>query len=354
MPAAIRNEADLIRYHFSGAKSAVNSISQTRQYANQVTEKVKQKAPEPNQALQWLRETAQAYAGLIPGARGYVDKALDDFDRIYEKHGSEVDRLISETHEELRQVANEKGASVEGMYAAWSVLERRIREIGSLASDAADEVISNHPELQEKLGGSLQTLRSMGENYGSEAKDQVNKTFDEVRQILSQGTSAQSVQKAQQVLEERTRTLKEYGQQAWERGWQRAQPYLEKSPKAKQLIEENEDSLKQGNLSHLWAQVQNAASTGSTKQLEDFIQRTKEQVTGHGDTGSGGSSSGSQSLQSLLGGSEVLSKMQTLTELAQKNGKEAEQLLKSTVDELVDVLKRKTQEAEKIATKSRE
>jgi hypothetical protein len=41
-----------------------------------------------------------------------------------------------------------------------------------------------------------------------------------------------------------------------------------------------------------------------------------------------------------------------LSDPAQKNGSEAERLLKSTVDEIKDVLQRKTEEAENLAAQS--
>jgi hypothetical protein len=352
--------ADMLRYHFSGAKSAVNAISQTKQYTNEITQKVKQKAPEPNEALKWLRETAQTYASFVPGARGYVDKAFEDLDRIQEKHGSEVDEIVRKTYDELQRVVKEDGASVKGMYEAWAEIERCIRELSSLAGDAAGDVLQNHPQLKEKLGGSFQALQSMGENYGQEAKEQVNKTFDEVRQIFSQGSTAEAVQKTQQLVEQRTQELKQKGDELWQKGWQQAQPYLEKSPKAKQLLEENKDALKQGNLGHLWAQVRNAADTGSTQKLEQFIQHTKQQ------TNSGGTSSDSitNTLSSLLGSGsgggsagsagDLIAKVQTLVSAVQKHGGEAEGLLKSTVDEIQDVIKRKSQEAEKITAKAQE
>jgi len=360
-------------YHFSGARSAVRSISQTKQYANQITEKVKQNTPEPNQALQWLRETTQAYASFIPGARGYVDKAFDDLDKIHEKHGPEVDEVISKTYQELKQVAQKKGASLEGVYEAWSVLERCIREIGSLAGDAAEDIMNNHPELRQKLGGSFQTLQSMGQTYGPEVRDQVNETFDEVRRIFSQGTTLEAVQKAKQLVEKKTREIREKGDELWQKGLQQAQPYLEKSPKVKQLVEENKDALKQGNLGHLWAQVRNAVDSGSTQKLENFIQHTKEQMKsagsggGSGDGGSGGGNLAG-TLSSLFGGSagtlgsmatqsggggDVISNLQTLADIIQKHEGEAEGLLKSTAEELKDVIQRKTQEAEKIAANAR-
>jgi hypothetical protein len=124
----------------------------------------------------------------------------------------------------------------------------------------------------------------------------------------------------------------------------------------KKVVDENKDTLKQGNLGYLWAQVRNATESGSTQQLKQFVQHTKEQVqsrsggsfsslAGMFRGGSGGSSdrSGVQSaLQSVSSGGEVMSKLQNLVDIAKSNGKEAEEVLSSTVEEIKEVLKRKT------------
>ena len=361
---------DLTRYHFSGAKSAVQGLSQTKKYMSQVTEKVKQKTPEPSQALKWLRETTQAYAAFIPGARGYVDKAFDDLDRIHDKHGDQVDKIVEDTYEELKRVTKEKGASVEGVYEAWSVLERRIREITSLAGEAKDDILQNHPELREKLGGNMQVLQSMSESYGGQVREEVNKTFDQLRQIFSQGSTSEAIQQAQQVIKEKADLVKKMGDELWQRGMDKAKPYLDQNPQVKRLVEENKETLKQGNLGYLWAQVRNATESGSTQQLEQFVQHTKEQVQSRssggissslagilgGGSGGGNSASGGlaqSALQSVSGGGEVMSKFQTLADIAKSNGKEAEELLSSTVEEIKEVLKRKTRDAENLASKAR-
>ena len=48
----------------------------------------KERTPEPNEAIDMLRKTAESYATFIPGGRGAVDKAFEDLDTIREKHGT--------------------------------------------------------------------------------------------------------------------------------------------------------------------------------------------------------------------------------------------------------------------------
>jgi hypothetical protein len=56
----------------------------------------------------------------------------------------------------------------------------------------------------------------------------------------------------------------------------------------------------------------------------------------------------------LPGGSDVWGKIQQLQEVSQKHGKEAEDLLKSTIDEIKQVLEKKVGDAEKIAEKAKQ
>jgi hypothetical protein len=66
---------------------AVETYTTTKSYFNSASEKLKQATPEPNQALEALRSTANHYAAFIPGGKSYVDAAFKDIDAIREKHG---------------------------------------------------------------------------------------------------------------------------------------------------------------------------------------------------------------------------------------------------------------------------
>ena len=70
-------------YHFSGAKTAVNYMKKGHAYLTSTSKSLQDSAPEPNEALQWLRKTSKAYAGFIPGASYYVDQAFNDLDAVH-------------------------------------------------------------------------------------------------------------------------------------------------------------------------------------------------------------------------------------------------------------------------------
>ena len=75
-------------YHFSGTKSVVSTAQETQAYLTSAQEKfkkqVQEKAPNPNEAMQWLRNVTTFYAGFIPGASGYVNSMFNDLDQIHD------------------------------------------------------------------------------------------------------------------------------------------------------------------------------------------------------------------------------------------------------------------------------
>ena len=81
-------------YHFSGAKTIVNAASNTKAQIQKLTQNIQNQAPEPNEALKWLRSTASSYAAFIPGAKSYVDTAFDDLDKVHAKHSDEVEKIV--------------------------------------------------------------------------------------------------------------------------------------------------------------------------------------------------------------------------------------------------------------------
>ncbi|KAL8831316.1 MAG: hypothetical protein Q9191_000935 [Dirinaria sp. TL-2023a] len=137
-----------------GIKTFVNTARETQESFEKYKDQLKQSTPEPSEALQWLRQTANSYVAFIPGGKSFVDKVFNDVDAIQRKHGAEK---------------------------AWGIFEKHMKRLGDLAGDSAQEIINNHPMLKEKVGGSLNQLKQMGENYGPEAKKQVDETWDQIR-----------------------------------------------------------------------------------------------------------------------------------------------------------------------------
>lgn len=335
-------------YHFSGAKTLVNTAHETKTRFDQISKKLKDSAPEPNEALQWLRQTATSYAAFIPGAKGYVDTAFNDLDLIRDKHGDEVDKIVGEAYSELKGVSQEKGMSVETAQKAWEIIQKHLKRIGDLAADSASEIMNNHPALKDKVGGNLDQLKQLGDKYGPEAKKQVDQTMDEIRDIIKTGVSMESINKIRSVVQEKMEVVRKMGDEAWKKGMEQAKPYLDKNPKVKELVEKNMDSLKQGNVKELYEKVKESVESGNVDSLESYVKSSVDKVKQ-----SGGGGGLDQYLKMIPGGDKIIPKMSQLQEIAQEHGEEAEKIVRDTFEEIQQVLQRKVSEAQELAEKAK-
>lgn len=332
-------------YHFSGAKTVIRTANQAKSYFEQTLQKTKQSTPPPSEAIQWLRETALSYASIIPGAKKYVDTVFDDLDTVHSKHREEVDKIVKEAYDELKQLSNQ-GFNMSSVASAWDVIQKHLGRITELAKDASGDILNNHPQLRDRFGGEFQRLKSLGENYGPEGKKLVDETWNKIQDALRGGVSFDTFGRIRAIVQEATQKLQEVGDQAWQKGMEQAKPYLDRNPQLKQMIEKNATSLKQGNAIELVQKVKDAFSSGSTGDLEKYIQ---ESVNKANTSGGGGFES---YFNMIPGGGSMLSNLSQLQEGAQKHGKEAERLLKEAMEEVGQVLSRKVEEGKKLAERA--
>lgn len=141
----------------------MNFIHKGHSYLNSASKNVQDSAPEPNEALKWLRSVVQSYAGIIPGAKGYVDSAFDDLDKVRAKHGNEVDEIVSDSYHKLKDLTKNKGVTLDTAGDAMSILSDTMSKILGLAGDAAEDIMNNHPKLKQQLGGNIDQLKQMGD-----------------------------------------------------------------------------------------------------------------------------------------------------------------------------------------------
>lgn len=348
-------------YHFSGAKSLIDTARQTRQYIDSASQKFKDSAPEPNEALEWLRQTSTSYVAFIPGAKGYVDSAFNDLDTIRGKHGDKVDKIIKDAYTELKDLSQDKGMTLESAEKAWAILQKHLKSIGDLAGDAASDVLDNHPEIKSKVGKDLDRLKQLGDRYGPEAQKQVDRTWEQIKDIIKSGISTETVSKIRSVIEEKKKVLEKLTTEAWNQGTDQLKPYLDKTPQIKALIEKNADKLKQGNVLELWDKVRESAKSGDSASIESYITSAVAQVTSSTTNSSDSESAGggiSNTVETYLkkipGASDLVPKLTQLQQITEKHGKEAEGLLKETLQEVEDVLKRKMEEARGLVEKGKE
>ncbi|KAF2793197.1 hypothetical protein K505DRAFT_244964 [Melanomma pulvis-pyrius CBS 109.77] len=335
-------------YRQSGASELLTATNAAKSYAATATQKFKESTPEPNEALKWLRSTATSYATFIPGARGYIDAAFDDIDAVRSKHGDEVDNIVREAYDELRDIAGKNGLSLMTAEKSWNVIVKHLGRIGELSGDAAQQIMDNHPELKEKVGGNLDQLKQMGKNYGPDAKKELDKTWDQISDIIKTGVSAENVAKIKKVVDEKIDLMKKLGDEAWKKGMEQAKPYLEKNPKVKEIVEENADSLKQGNVQELYERIKKAVQDGDTGDLESYVQGFAKKAK---DSGFGGLD---KYLNKIPGGDQIIPKLTQIQEVASKHGEDAERIMKEAVDEIYKVLKKKGDEAAELAKKAKD
>ena len=289
---------------------------------------------------------------MIPGARGYVDAFFDDLDTIHKKHGREVDNLVKEAYNEMKDNVSSEGMSIASAQKGWTVLQKYMNRLADLAGDASEDILNNHPALKEKLGGNIDQLKQLGENYGPEAKKQVDDTWNQVRDTLKSGVGAGTIPQIQSIIQDKTQKVREMGNKLWEQGMEKAKPLLDKSPEAKKLIEENKEQLKQGNVQELYENIKETAQSGNTDKLREYVNNTVSKAKKSASSASTGGLE--QYLSEIPGASEIVPQLTKMYRIAQDKGEEAEKIAKDTVKEIEDVLNRRVGQAQDLAKKSQE
>lgn len=334
-------------YKYTGIDKAVETYTTTKSYFNSATDKLKQATPEPNQALEALRSQAYHYAAFVPGGRGYVDTAFKDIDAIREKHGEEVNAIVSDSYSQLKKVAEEKGFSLDAASRSWEILQSSLSKITDLAGDAADQILDNHPKLKEQVGGSFTQLKQMGEQYGPEAKKQVDDVYKQVTEIVKGGVSFDTVSKIKQLVESKQKDLAKFGDAAWNKGLETAKPYLDKTPQIKELVEKNADALKSGDMAQLWEKIKG----GDAGDIESFVKSAADQAKNKANQATGG---GLDKYLSMLPGLGAIGPhLSKLKEVADHKGDDAKDLLEKTYKDIEEVLKKRVGEAEKLANETK-
>ncbi|KAG9236968.1 hypothetical protein BJ875DRAFT_455114 [Amylocarpus encephaloides] len=335
-------------YHFSDAKTVVNAASATKAQFSKLTENLELSAPEPNETLKWLKSTTTSYAAFIPGGKGYVDTLFKDLERVQQKHRTEVEKIVNDAYNELKE-ASKNGLNMDSVAKAWSVIEKAAKQLGDLAGDSAEQIMDNHPGLKEKFGGQIDQLKIMGENFGPDAKKEVEDMWGTVSDAVKGGLSAGSLNEVRKILQEKVEKLKAMGNEGWKRGLEQMKPYLDKSPKVKEVIEENAESLKQGNAKEIVEKVKYAVDSGNVDDLKQYVKDAGEKVK------KGGFDDGIEKYDKMIpGGSEIFAKLQKLQGVANKRGDEAEKIVEGAYKDIQDVLQKRTEEAEKLAEKAKD
>jgi len=315
----------------------------------EAAQKLQQATPDADQTVDSIKSFCYSYVAWVPGGRKYVDAAFRDVETVRQNHRDEVNQIVGDAYRQFQELSKE-GLSLEAASKAYDILAGVSEKIAALAGDAAGDILDNHPELKDKFGGSIDQLKQLGEQYGPEARKQVEDTWGQIRDIVAGGLSAANLDRARKLIEEKTEQLKKLGDEAWEKGMEQAKPYLDKNPKAKELIEKNVSALKQGNAKELFQQAKDAVDSGNLGGLEDYVNKAVEKTKQKGSQASGG-------LERYIGmipsGGDVVTKLQQLREVAEKHKEEGGKLLEETLEEVKQVLEKKSAKAKDIADRAK-
>ena len=339
-------------YSYTPAGRAVSSVNKAAMEAQKkydaAAKKLQEKAPDADQAVNYIKQYAYSYVGWIPGGRAYVDAAFQDWEKVRENNKDEADKLVNDAYKQFQDLSK-SGLSMETASKAFDVLADLGKKVANLAGDAIGDLIDNHPQVKEKLGGNVDQLKELGDKYGPEAKKQVDETWKQVKDIFAGGFSAASISKARKLIEEKVEEIKKLGDKAWKKGMEEAKPYLDKNPKIKELIEKNADALKQGNATELFKRAKSAADSGDLGDLEKYVKDATEKAKSKGNELTGGWVDIEKYIKEIPNGGEVMEKLQQLSEVASEHKEEGEKLFKETVEELRQVLEKKSEKAQEIA-----
>lgn len=344
-------------YYVSPSGKLLRGINKGSKEANkkykEASQKLQSSTPDADQAINYIKDFCYSYVTWIPGGRQVVDVTFKDVDTLRKNHGDEVNQIVNDAYRQFQDLSK-SGLSLETASKAFEILADLSKKFGSVAGDALTDILDNHPEAKQKFGGSIDQLKQMGDQYGPEAKKQVDQTWQQVKEIMGGGLSAANLDKARRVVEEKVEQVKKLGDEAWKKGLEQAKPYLDKNPKVKELIEKNESALKQGNASELFQNAKKAVDSGDLGGFEKYVSGAVDKAKSKGSQLSAGAGAGlEQYFDKIPNGSEILSKVNQLREAAEKHSDEGQQLLKETMDELKQVLEKKSQKAKEIIDKEK-
>lgn len=284
---------------------------------------------------------------------------------VQEQHGEEVQQVVERVYDELKAAAkNSKKQSVmNSVQQVWEILEKGMGDIASLAGDSAEDIMKNHPALKEKLGGSIEQFQSLASGLGGdEVKKEVRDTMSQVKDIITAAGSGslglQTVNQIKNLVQEKSEKVKKLGEQAWQKGYEQAKPYLEKQPAVKKLVEENLDTLKNGNVSEALSRISDAVYSGNVDDLKSYIEQAGKKVKDKSGQGSDMLSKGLQYAMSTMSasgvGGEILPRVQKLLSVAEERGQDAEEILRGTWEDIVKVLQKRQQQVEKLAEEAKQ
>jgi hypothetical protein len=277
-------------YQFSGLKTVVKTSKQIESSLAEVKKTLAEKTPSADEALSYFRGVAKSYGSLIPGAGAYIDPMFDTLDELKKTHGEETEKIIKGTYDEVKDTVSKGGFDLKTGEKVVEILKRRAAEVEDLAqkvgTDFIKPVLDKNPQLKEAVGGSYDQLKKLVDQHGPEAKATYDDTVKQVKKIFGAGVTAASIKQASDLIQQKTKEVKELGQKAgqdaWNKASKQAKPYLDKLPDVKKSLDENMQALIGSggkDIQEIYEKVKEVAEKGGNKKsIEDLQNIIKEKA----------------------------------------------------------------------------
>jgi len=282
---------------------------------------LEEKTPNADEALNYFRDVAKKYAAFVPGANQYIDPMFDTIDDLKQSHGDETEKILKGTYDEIKETISKGSLDVKTGQKLIEILKRRAEEVEELAKkvgqDAIQPILDKSPELKKAIGGNYDELKRLVEAHGDEAKAKYEDLVKQLKEIYNKGLSPDSIKQVQDLVQQKTKEIKELGQKAgqdaWDKASKQAKPYLDKMPEIKKALDENAQVLIASggkNIQEVYDKIKEAADKGVNKNslndLQNLIKQKVDQARQSGNINWDDAwKSLEQYIQKIPGGSEV-------------------------------------------------
>jgi chemotaxis regulatin CheY-phosphate phosphatase CheZ len=222
-----------------------------------------------------------------------VDATFDSFDQLAETHSEEFNSILRGAYEELRPVLQNGSLDQATAKKVFEVIRKRTLELQDLSARASSDlfgpILDKHPEIKEKLGDGYDQLKKLASQSGPEAQRIAKDTATQLTDVFKSGLNDKSISKAKQIIQDSAERLQKAtgdvgdgAKQAWNKSMEQAQPYLDKIPEIKELLESKASVLMVGgSAKQIWDQVkeiggQKRVDKEKLKDLKELIQSKVE------------------------------------------------------------------------------
>lgn len=365
-------------YHFSGTKKTINTAQQYAKQAEELKDKALSSTPDPKHLLKYLRSAVQTYGAAIPGLGYVIDQTFDQIDQLSDKHGDEVNKVLTAAYKEVAEAMSKGGEGLGDKVA--EIAQRTLQQVqqvsGKVGTDLINPLLDSNPKLKDVVGDSLNQLKSLADRHGPQAKKLYDDTESQLKSLIDRGLNAGTLAEAAHLVRSRSREIAELAKDAagdaWQEAAKRAKPYLDQLPEARDALDKALGPIKnqlgpEGNklLERTYSDLERLGKQGVDKNslkkasqlVQERVQELKElakdkaESSGFGSALLGGGGAGAL-LSSIPGLDKISPDLDGLRKVVEKRGPEAEKLMNETYDEIVQILKRKAQDAKKLGEKT--